>query len=69
MEYGDQLTAATTGALGVEAFFQDGTPLDELKSHCLQLFPKARAAFRSLESKMETLKPSRQCTNTLQAVV
>ena len=69
MEYGEQLSAATIGDLGVETHFQDGTPLDELKSHCLQLFPKTRAAFRSLELKLETLKPSRQCTNTPQAVV
>ncbi|XP_062513213.1 interferon-induced GTP-binding protein Mx-like isoform X2 [Corticium candelabrum] len=58
MEYGEQLSAATIGDLGVETHFQDGTPLDELKSHCLQLFPKTRAAFRSLELKLETLKPN-----------
>ena len=63
MEYGEQLIAATTGDFGVETHFQDGPPLHELNSQCLQLFPKTRAAFRSLESKLEELKPSRQCTN------
>ena len=63
-EYSRQLRAATEGGIGVRTTSvaiscnRDGTLLDALKSHSVQLFSKAREAFEELETEMEMLMPS-----------